>query len=73
MPSQPTGKWPRLQIVVVCKTCNTTIKFSINYGQSNIWSLNAAQKLALWAEHDQHDLDIQYEFFSGRDPTPKWS
>ena len=73
MPSQPTGKWPRLQFIVFCKTCNKTIKFSINYGQSNIWSETAASKMAAWSEHDTHDVEVQYEFFAGRNPKPKYS
>jgi len=72
MPSEPTGKWPRLQFMVFCKTCNKTIKFSINYGQNNIWSANAAPKMAEWSKHDAHDIEVQYEFFADRNPTPKY-
>ncbi len=72
MPSNPTGKWPRLQFTIFCKTCDKTIRFSINYGKSNIWSQSAPSKMAEWAEHDTHELEIKYEFFAGYDPTPKY-
>jgi hypothetical protein len=72
MPSKATGKWPRLQFIIHCKTCDKTIKFSINYGSNNIWSQTAAAKLAEWASHDGHEVEVNYEFFEGYDPTPRW-
>lgn len=72
MPSKATGKWPRLQFTVHCKTCDKTIKFSIYYGSSNIWSQTAAQKLAEWESHEGHEMEVSHEFFEGYDPTPRW-
>ncbi len=66
MVKEPTGKWPRVQFVFKCKTCNETIKLSIYYGENAIWNNKDAAKLAKWVEHEGHDTELQYEFYDGR-------
>jgi hypothetical protein len=62
----PTGKWPRVQFLFTCKTCDVRIKLSIYYGESTVWSNTAAPKLAEWAEHIGHETTLEYEFYAGR-------
>lgn len=66
MPNEPTGKWPRVQFVFTCKTCNLKITFSIYYGEKEIWNHKDANKLAQWVEHEGHDTELKYEFYDGR-------
>lgn len=66
MPSEPTGKWPRVQFVFHCKTCDETIRFSIYYGLNEIWNHKDGRKLAAWVDHEGHDTVLTYEFFAGR-------
>ena len=67
MPKAPTGKWPRIQFSVICKTCKRKIKVSINYGESNVWNNTGAGRFAEWAQHEDHDLEVEYEFYDGYD------
>ncbi len=66
MPNLPTGKWPRVQLVLTCKTCNEKITFSIYYGEKEIWNHKDAGKLARWVLHEGHDTELSYEFYGGR-------
>ncbi len=66
MPSEPTGKWPRVQFVFHCKSCDQTITFSIYYGAKEIWNHKDGSKLAAWVEHEGHDTTLTYEFFARR-------
>jgi hypothetical protein len=36
MAKAATGKWPRVQLEITCRTCNDTFKFSIYYGRSTV-------------------------------------
>jgi hypothetical protein len=67
MPKPATGKWPRVQFMIHCHTCDVKIKLSIQYGASTIWSTSSASKLAEWAQHEGHDLEWRYEFYDGHD------
>jgi hypothetical protein len=59
---QIIGKWPRVQFVFYCKTCDVKITFSIHYGEHEIWNHKDAPKLASWQEHQGHDTQLSYEF-----------
>lgn len=65
MAKKATGKWPRVQFEITCHTCNDKFKFSIYYGQSTVWGNQCADKLARWAFHEGHDVDVIYEFYDG--------
>ena len=66
MPNVSTGKWPRVQFVFICKTCNEKITLSIYYGEKEVWSHTAAGKLKQWIDHEGHDTELKYEFYEGR-------
>lgn len=65
MAKAATGKWPRVQFEIHCRTCDDQFKFSIYYGQSTVWGHQCADKLARWAFHEGHDVDVIYEFYDG--------
>jgi hypothetical protein len=67
MPKPATSKWPRVQFLIECHTCKTKFRFSIHYGESTIWSNSSAGKLAEWAQHEGHDVELHYEFYDGYD------
>lgn len=66
MPKEPTGKWPRVQFVFTCKTCNEKITLLIYYCEHEIWNHKDADKLSRWAVHEGHDTELRYEFYDGR-------
>jgi hypothetical protein len=66
MSKPPTGKWPRVQFVFECRTCNQKITLSIYYGEKMIWNNKDGAKLAQWADHEGHDTILRYDFFEGR-------
>ena len=66
MPSQPTGKWPRVQFILICKTCDQKITLSIYYGEKEIWNHKDGGKLASWVDHEGHITELKYEFYDGR-------
>ncbi len=68
MAKPATGKWPRVQLNVYCRTCDVRVRFSVYYGESTIWG-NSGRSLAKWAQHEEHDVDVQYEFYHGRKMT----
>jgi hypothetical protein len=57
------AKWPRVQFVFYCKTCDEKITFSIHFGENEIWNHKDARKLAAWQEHQGHETELKYEFF----------
>jgi hypothetical protein len=57
------AKYPRLQFVVECKTCNVKFRFSVHFAEKEIWNHKDAGKLAEWAKHQQHDITVEYRFF----------
>ncbi len=59
------SKWPLIQFIIHCRTCDKRIKMTIHYGQSNIWGSQIGEKLSEWASHDGHDLEVQHEFYDG--------
>lgn len=63
-----TGKWPRVQMNIHCRTCDCRLRFSVYYGESTIWGTGGSS-MAEWAEHEEHDLDVQHEFYHGREMT----
>lgn len=63
------GKWPRVQLVIHCQTCNWHTRFSIYYGESTIWGNQNASHFAEWASHEDHDVQVSYEFTHGRKMT----
>ncbi len=66
MPKPATGNWPRIQLSVHCRTCDEQFKLSIYYGESSIWNNTSAYRLAQWARHEDHDVEIAYQFYDGR-------
>jgi len=66
MPKAATSKWPRVQFVFICRSCDVKITLSIYYGGTQIWNNRDAAKLAQWVEHEGHDTELQYEFYAGR-------
>ena len=65
MAKSATGKWPRGQFAITCRTCDDKFKFSIYYGESNIWGNQSADQMARWAFHEGHDVQVVYEFYDG--------
>ena len=63
--NQKTGKWPRIQFEITCHTCDEVIRFSIYYGESNIWNNTDAPKMTAWRKHlaDGHQVTVQHIFY----------
>ncbi len=61
------AKYPRVQFVITCKTCDTKIIFSIYYGRNNIWNNKDAGKMENWVKCATagHEVEIEFNFHEG--------
>jgi hypothetical protein len=61
------AKYPRVQLIITCKTCDETIRFSIYYGENQIWNNKDAEKMHEWARHVSagHEVVLEYDFYEG--------
>ncbi len=57
------AKYPRIQFVFICRTCDEKITMSIYFGEKAIWNNKDAQKLAAWYKHEGHDTELKHQFF----------
>ena len=62
-----TGKWPRIRIDLYCRTCDQKEGFSMYYGRSTIWASQSGHGFGFWAGHEEHDLEVQMQFYDGRE------
>lgn len=60
-----TGKWPRIRIDLHCRTCDEKAGFSLYYGHSEIWTNQGGHRFDWWAGHEEHNLDVQMQFYDG--------
>lgn len=57
------ARYPRIQFVFTCKTCDKKITLSIYFGENAIWNNKDGRKLAAWHQHEGHDIELKYQFF----------
>lgn len=59
------SKWPSVQLIIHCHTCNQQFRITIHYGESAIWGGQVGSTFAEWASHDEHDVEVRYDFYHG--------
>ncbi len=61
------ARYPRVQFVVTCRTCEETITFSIYFSWSTIWNDRDGGKMGRWQAHVAagHDVSVTHTFFPG--------